>query len=87
MGDHRHLDGAALARFSNSFKSYMEDKTRDDENDRQNDEKKRVKDVRKTCLLFFFRPFFFWSFFGHSQNLIVFFGTFSENFSDGFFLT
>ena len=25
VGDHRHLDGAALARFSNSFKSYMED--------------------------------------------------------------
>jgi len=24
VGDHRHLDGAALARFSNSFKSYME---------------------------------------------------------------
>eukprot|EP00439_Symbiodinium_sp_Y106_P002875 s5618_g1.t1 len=24
VGDHRHLDGAALARFSNSFKQYME---------------------------------------------------------------
>jgi len=24
VGDHRHLDGAALARFSNSFKTYME---------------------------------------------------------------
>lgn len=24
VGDHRHLDGASLARFSNSFKSYME---------------------------------------------------------------
>lgn len=25
VGDHRHLDGAALARFSNSFKRYLED--------------------------------------------------------------
>merc|ERR1712176_197791 len=25
VGDHRHLDGASLARFSNSFKQYMED--------------------------------------------------------------
>jgi len=25
VGDHRHLDGAALARFSNSFKTYLED--------------------------------------------------------------
>jgi 2-oxoisovalerate dehydrogenase E2 component (dihydrolipoyl transacylase) len=25
VGDHRHLDGATLARFSNSFKKYMED--------------------------------------------------------------
>jgi len=25
VGDHRHLDGATLARFSNSFKTYMED--------------------------------------------------------------
>merc|ERR1719323_570360 len=25
VGDHRHLDGAGLARFSNSFKRYMED--------------------------------------------------------------
>merc|ERR1719401_1646441 len=25
VGDHRHLDGATLARFSNSFKRYMED--------------------------------------------------------------
>merc|ERR1712087_298289 len=25
VGDHRHLDGAGLARFSNSFKQYMED--------------------------------------------------------------
>jgi len=25
VGDHRHLDGASLARFSNSFKKYMED--------------------------------------------------------------
>merc|ERR1712135_152606 len=24
VGDHRHLDGAGLARFSNSFKRYME---------------------------------------------------------------
>merc|ERR1719416_281669 len=25
VGDHRHLDGAGLAHFSNSFKRYMED--------------------------------------------------------------
>merc|ERR1719446_562392 len=25
VGDHRHLDGATLARFSNSFKRYVED--------------------------------------------------------------